>query len=367
MRAASARFAEAVLGSHRIVTRLEVWRGPDMLLDDVPTAEGEVTVDGENQIPGELAITVPAGEGRYLVPRDPFDPLAPFGQRIHVAHGIRYLDDTDELLDLGWWQIESADPDYLAGGLRVTARPLEQILEDARLMQPRQPPPGATFMSELETLVGPRLPVAEDLPAGVTNRAIPAGRLWEGNRLEALSTLAAAWPARLRVDNQGVLRVLAPADELPRTVVLTLSTGEQGVVARWDAPTSRAEIYNAVFARGEEESADARAVAGYAYDSDPASPTFYGGPFGERPMEYASPLLTTTAAASKAARTLLARRLRRTRTVTVELAPDPRIELDDYVRVETPEVRGVGRVASIRTPLGPGTMTLGLDDVEEDT
>lgn len=366
MRAASEKYAEAVLGSHRVIVKLEVWRGGTRLLDSLPFSDGELTDNGEETVPGDLSLTVPAGAARELTPLDPLAPLAPFGQRVYVRHGIRYPDGSEELLPLGWQQIQSTDPEYLTGALRTTGQSLEVILEESKLTQPRQPPSGATFLSELKALVGTRVLFTQTLPAGVTNRAIPKDRVWEGSRLEALSDLAAAWPVRLKVDDQGVLRILRVVDELSRTPVVTLRTGERGVVASWDAPNSREELYNAVFARGEEEAGDARAVAGYAYDTDPKSPTFYGGPFGERPLEYASPLLTTKAQAEKAARTLLNRRLRRTRTVSVELVPDARLQVDDYVRLETPEIVGVGRIASTKLPLGPGTMSLTLDDFTED-
>lgn len=366
MRASSTRFANAVTGSHRIATELESWRGGE-LLGVVEFADGSVEADGERAVPGSLKLTIPAGPSQENVPRDPLHPLAPYGQRIHVSRGVVFQDSTRELLDLGWFQIESCDPDYLSGQLTLEAVSLEEPLDEAKLPTPRQVPAGATFLSELEALVEQRLPVSEVL--GVADRACPTDRLWEGSRLEAIGQLAAAWPARIRCDDQGVLTVLAPVDQLTpaqRTPVLTLETGERGVVAKWNAPTSREELYNAVFARGEEATGDARAVNGYAYDNDPNSPTLYGGPFGERVLEYASPLLATKAAADAAALTILKRRLRRSRTVTVELVPDPRLQLDDYVTLDTPEVKGTGRIAKLVLPLGTGTMTLELDDVEED-
>lgn len=367
MRAASERFAAAVGGSHRVVTRVEVWRGANLLLDDLPLASGgDLKVDGEDSVPGELTLPVPGSED--LVPRDPFAPLAPFGQRLYVRRGIRYLDGREELLDLGWYQIESADPDYLAGGLRVVAKSLEQTLDDALLTNGRQPPSGATFLSELEAIVGQRVPVSDELPTGVTNRTIPSSRFWEpGSRRAVLDQLAAAWPARFRVDDQGLLRILPPVEKLDRTPVLTIATGERGVVASWASPTSREEIYNAVVARGEESGADAKPVLGFAYDAEPSSPTYYGGPFGMKPLEWSSPLLTTAAQAKTAAQTMLNRRLRRTRTVQVEMIPDPRIQVDDYVRLDTPRIKGVGRVASYVMPLDPEVGTLTLDDFREES
>lgn len=370
MRTTTERLARAVRGSHRRTTRVEVWRGGEQLVESLPVSEGSLDVNGENAVPGELTLTVPAGVDRVWDPIHPLDPLAPYGQRLYVSTGVRYLDGTEEVVGLGWFQIRSTDPDYLAGGLSVVADSLEVVLEESKLLEPRAVVAGATYMGEVEALVGHRLPLVEDLPAGVTNRGVPADRIWEGDRLAALGQLGGAWPARFRVDDQGVLRVLPAVDRLPADALEVrheLRTGERGVVASWSAPKSREELYNAVFARGEEETADARQVNGYAYDNDPGSPTYYGGPFGERPLEWSSPLLATKAQADAAARTLLARRLRRRRTITVDMVPDPSVELDDYALVDTPNIYATGRVAAIKLPLTAegGTMSLELDDCEE--
>lgn len=363
MRAASERFAGAVRDSHRARLRVESWRGTELLAESIPVEDGTLVVDGEQPIPGELRIVVPAGIRRQWIPTDPLHPLAPFGQRLYVERGIEYLDGDTEYLGLGWFLITGAAPDPLGQGTQVTAQSLERLLADDRIATPIQPKAGATLFSEVERLVSGRLPV-DELPAALTNRTVPADVTWEQDRLNALGTILAAWPARARVNDEGLLELLAPVPEWHNIgpAVHQLATGERGVVAEWSSDVEREQLYNGVFVSGREAVSDKKQVRGYAWDSDETSPTYYLGPFGRRAFEYASPLLTTVAQCNAAAATMLSKRLRRTRVAVVSMVPDPRLELDDVVEVATPTVEGIGRVSGVALPLrpdgGPATVTL---------
>ena len=361
MRASSARFAAEVVGSHRATFRVEVWRGTELLADAVPVENADLTGDDGASVPHELTLSIPAGPGREWDPTgDPFHPLSPFGQRVFARRGIVYADGTEELLGLGWFLITSSTPDPLGLGIQVRAKGLEQLLEDSKFQRPVQAV--GTFEQEVHRLARGFLPIAARDPA-LVDRAVPSSVIHEDNRMAALIKLAAAWPARFVVDPRGVLRLLPPVPELPGTPVVELHTGERGIVAEWQTSTERSELYNAVFARGEDPNNSELVVEGIAWDDDPASPTYYGGPFGERPLEYASPLLTTEAACQAAAATMLAKRLRRQRVAEVTIVPDPRLELGDWIEVDTPTVSGVGRIAGMKFPVNPdgGPMVLTVE------
>jgi hypothetical protein len=363
MRSASARFAARIVGSHRMITRVESWRGAQLVDGAIPFEDGEVTYDDTQAIPGDLSLTVPAGPNREWDPTgDPFHPLAPFGQRLYVSRGIVFSDGTEELVGVGWFLITDATPDPLGRGVAVKAASLERLLEDATLQNPLNPLPGGTFDSEARRLVGGRLPMIDLAASGLVDRAVPTDRVWEGDRLANLGQIATAWPARIVVDAQGLLAFRPPAASIGVSVA-DLHTGSQGVVASWQTGATRAEIYNAVFARGEVSSADAAPVSGLAWDSDPASPTLFGGAFGEHTLDYSSPLLTTVAECETAAATILAKRLRRNRVAVVEMVPDPRLEANDWVDVNTPTVVGLGRISGYKLPLtaDAGTATLTVE------
>jgi hypothetical protein len=89
----------------------------------------------------------------------------------------------------------------------------------------------------------------------------------------------------------------------------------------------------------------------------------FGGPFNPLPVPfyYFSPLLTTSAQALAAARTILARRQRAAgRTLTFEAIPHPGLEAGDLVTVtSTNLVAAAAVVESLTMPLTPdgGAMT----------
>jgi len=360
MRATTDGFDEVVRDSHVRAVVVESWRGGEQLADDVPVADGDLEVDDDSAVPGSLTITVPAGTDREWDPTgDPFHPLAPFGQRLYLAAGITYHNGTTELLPCGWYLITDAEPDPLGTGIRVKAASLERLLEDDRIMSPLSPLAAGTLYSEAARLCGGKIPF-DDLPAGLVDRAVPSDLTWEESRLAALGRIGTAWPARFRVDDAGLMQALLPIPDTLGPSVLTLATGSRGVVAEWSTSTSREDVWNLVFARGEEDTADKRQVFGSAYDNDPASPTYIYGPFGRKAFELSSPLLTTYAQCEKAAATRLKRLQRRTRRATVSMVPDPRIQLDDVVTLDTPTVKGDGRVAAIKLPLVPEGGPMGL-------
>jgi hypothetical protein len=112
-------------------------------------------------------------------------------------------------------------------------------------------------------------------------------------------------------------------------------------------------MYNAVVARGEQDT-DAAPVQGIAYDTDPASPTRWDGPFRRVPAFYASPMITTVAQAQAAATTRLATYLKsRQQDLTIEILPNPAMDPGlTTVTVVTPRRSVTGRLRRLTLPLG---------------
>jgi hypothetical protein len=188
--------------------------------------------------------------------------------------------------------------------------------------------PSGTFQSTLRGLIEPAV-TAE--VTGLTDRAVPGSMEFDEDRLAALYELLDAWPARARVDEFGVLQVVPDEDG---TSVLELTDGVGGTVVRTDGGDSRGGAATVVVARGQ--AADGTQLQGVAYDQNPESPLFYGGPFNPLPVPYFyfSPLLTTVTQCQLAASTVL-RRIRRaaTHSVHVSLVPHPGLQEGDVVTV----------------------------------
>jgi hypothetical protein len=94
---------------------------------------------------------------------------------------------------------------------------------------------------------------------------------------------------------------------------------------------SREAVYNAVTASGENLSDDFPPVTATVVDSDPTSPTRWDGPWGKRRRFYASPLLTSTGQASRAAAAILATSTGQARTLTISAVCNPALEDGDVI------------------------------------
>lgn len=328
-------------GSHRLLTRVSSWRGGRLLAADIPVISGKWTAGTGTQVQGSITLETSAG----WQADDVDAPLAPYGQRLHVEQ-VLSAGGADHVIDIGWFLITRAviNP---AGNLRVDAADLMQLVVDDRFTSPRQPPAGATFLSETVALAGGWFPVA----SAVADRPLAGLDTsdWTEDRAAALNAVEVAWPAWFRLDRGGVLRVEPkPAVGEP---VRAWAHGQQGAYITRDESFDRAGIYNAVVVRGR--TAEGVDIAATATSTDPG--VGWASPFGRRPMFAFSPLATTQERAQAEADTRAARLAARFREVVVTAPPDPRIDLGDTVRIVGPDgTARDGLVTGIDLPFTPG-------------
>lgn len=350
MRDAGVDLARLLASPHAIRPQVASYLGGELLADDIPVVEATLAVDGGSQVPERLTLTVPARHaGTSWVPAATGDPLSHHGQRLAVAYVLPRRTG-DVALPLGWFVVQSWQLDN--DTVTVEAMGLLQVAADSRLLAPTSPAAGATLGSEFRRLLPPRLPY---LITDLTDRAAPRSLAWDEDRLGALHEIADAWPAQLRVDSDGVLRLRPELPATPGAPVLTWADGEQGTVVEAPVGGTRDQVYNAVVVRSENtDDPDRPPVQATAYDADPASPTYWFGPYGQVPRFASSPLVTTAAQCHAMATKLLRQSLRPSRTRIVRAVPDPRVELDDVVQVSFDGQTVLGWVAGIDLPLTAG-------------
>lgn len=344
-------------GSWIMHTRIESWRGEELLAVDVPVVSGTLTIDSGSNVPERVVFTVPRVDiGFSWDPTHEVDhPLAPYGQQIRVLIGVELGQDLIEWMQLGWFLLASTRVD--GDTVEVEALGLLHIIAEARLTSPFQPT--GTFLSTLRDLIEPAL--TADV-TGLVNRNIPNIPAWEEDRLGGLSELLDSWPAVAYMTPEGLLAVVPDTDSA--LSVMDLTDGDNGTVVKWSGDTTRDDVYNMVVARGQKS--DGTVVQGIARDEDPLSPSRYGGPFNQFPVPffYFSPLLSTVAQCQAAAQTVLKRKKKQAaKRLQAEVVPNPSLQVRDRVTVT-----GAGLteqaciIDSLQLPLTPtsGSMMLGL-------
>jgi hypothetical protein len=345
----SGRFLARLAESHRVAAEVKLFLTDGRVIDLEHTG-GSVTVDRSQAIRRTCTVTVadPA-----LIPRTPADQLATYGARLRIARGVEYGDGTRELVPLGVFRLDSVTGDVNDGPVTLSGKDLSACVADDKFTAPYTV--SGTVLDAIGAIIGRSLP-GTDILAAIDNTAIGT-RTWdiEADPWAAAQEVAAAAGADVYATVDGlfaVARLPALTDVDP---VWAVEAAEGGVYVSASRAMSSAGVHNGVLARGENSSDNAPAVSYLATDDDPGSPTYWGGPFGRRPMFYSSSTLTTLGACQQAAEFKLRDARAPNSTGDLTSLPNPALEPGDVIRVTHPDgTRELHQIASFSVPLDEG-------------
>lgn len=347
-------------GDFQMFTKVESWRGTNLLDDDVPIDTGTETVDVTLNVPESIHLTVPAVyEGVNYAPGDDVNhPLAPWGQRLRILVGVGVSGGGIEWIRRQWCYI--TDTEVEGDTVTVTASGLLGLVLEAGLISPVVA--AGQFSDMLRRLVEPAMTV--DLTLAPPDRTIVGAVTWDDSRLDAVGDLLDGWTAVAYQDENGVLIVLPPGDAL--TAEADFTDGVGGTAMQWGTVINREGAASVVVARGN--TVTGVDVQGVAYDTDPASPTWYRGLFNPLSVPYVwySPLLSSTSQCNAAAAIILSRRkAQAARRVTTSAVPNLALQARDAVTVTSARLGLNGRfgiVDQLTMPLTAksGPMELGV-------
>jgi Domain of unknown function (DUF5047) len=340
-------FRAALRYSHRIATRVDAYHGSTLVLADVPFSAGSVSIDGSSDVRRSLSLSVadPA-----LAPTDESSVLTPFAAELKVYRGITYPDGTQELAPLGVFRVDSVSVRN-GGAVEVSGPDRSRQIADARFMAAQQSRTTNRVTAEIARLVAEVDAAWSPLAVSIPQTGYTPAVTWEEDRRAAIGDLAASVGAEFYFNADGD-PVLAAIPAVTDPVAWWVDAGESGVLIDHEQATTRERTYNAVVARGERTD-NTPPVRATAYDTDTASPTRWGGPFGKVPRFYASPLLTTTTQAAAAARAILDRTRALHRQLRLSAVPNPALDAGDVIAVRFPDGRYERHVIDKLTiPLG---------------
>ncbi len=341
--------SELVAGVARYWSTVDVWRGGELLAEDIPMLSGSTS---KSVTDGALTETASIDVARFAdgvdwAPQSPLDPLAPAGQRLVVKTIMADVFGVEYETQVGVFRLEVTD-EKDDGVLQVDGVGVLADIADGRLTAPFAPRSSGTLQSEARRLVPPGWGIEFD--GALVDRPCPQSLEWSDDRLGALAMIVSAFPARLRVDASGQLRVLPPLGDVPVDTDWTLTDGERvspdaiATVVKAPRRWTRDGIFNTVVVRGAATDDPAKpAVQGVAQKLAGPYAADWGG-FGVIPTFPTNPLMTTRAQMTAAAQAMLADALRPARRVVVECASDPRIDVDDSVTVRRGEKDGAWEV-----------------------
>lgn len=345
----SDRFLARLAESHRPVTEVLLIRTDGEVVPLEHTG-GSVSVDRGQAIRRTCTVTT---ADVSLIPRTPADKLAMYGARLRISRGVDYGDGSSELVPLGMFRLDAVGGDPTDGPATLTGKDISASVADDKLTAPYRAV--GTAAGAIEALILRSLPTATVIATAV-DAAIGA-RTWdvEADPWAAVQEIAAAIGAVCFANPDGIFTIGVLPDLLTTDPVWAVEATEGGVYVKGSRGMSADKVFNGVQARGESAEANTAPVSWLATDDDTGSPTYWGGPFGRRPMFYSSSTLTTVAACQAAANLKLAAARAPNATGDFSALPNPALEIGDVIRVTHPDgLRELHQVQSFSVPLDEG-------------
>lgn len=294
---------------------------------------GAVTLDSGAAIRGRLDLELADDGLRNLIPTNPTDLLTPYGTEIRVARGIRFPDGTAEVISLGIFRIRQVDTLDTGDSLTIRLTGLDRWsrFADARFERTTIIPSGTNKMTAILQLAQEAWPdVPHDLPSTTATLGQQIAERGD-DRGELMRDIAASMGQEIFFDGSGILTA-RPIAQATDTARWQLTEGQNGLLLEasrgWDAE----RVYNKVIASGEPMD-DVPPVCAQVWDDNPNSPTYFYGPFGQRPRFYVSSMLSTAQQAQTAAAGILAKAIGTSQKVDFGSIVNPAMEPGTVVRV----------------------------------
>ncbi|MFJ9740807.1 DUF5047 domain-containing protein [Streptomyces sp. NPDC101166] len=342
----SDRFLARIAESHQVATEVQLFLTDGRVLPLEHTG-GSVQVDRSQAIRRTCTVTI---ADPTLIPRTPTDQLAVYGARLRIARGVYYGDGSTETVPLGVFRLDEVGGDVNDGPVTLQGKDLAAVVQDDKLTAPWLA--SGTVVSAVTALVQRSLADAE-VTSTIVDTAI-GRRIFdvEADPWAACQEIAAAAGAEVYFNADGVAVIATLPDIATASPVWDIEAGESGVYIRANRGMSSAGVHNGVLARGENTADNVAPVSALVTDSDPNSPTYWGGPYGRRPRFYSSPTLITTNACTAAATLLLAQAKAPNASGDISSLPNPALEPGDILRLIHPDSsRELQQAASFTVPL----------------
>lgn len=267
-----------------------------------------------------------------LVPTGPQSRLGPYGAEVAVYRGITYTDGTTEVMPWGVFGIQTSVATATTMTTRIDGLDRFKALADAALtaeMKITAGTNGATAIVNLIAAVNPKMVVV----ATPCDHTLPETVIRVDDDIASrIVEMAQMIGFEIFMDHAGTC-VLQP-EPVASDPVASLTIGAAGTVTDLRLTLDRGNAVNQVTVIGKSTTATT-AVKATATDTNPLSPTCWGGPFGRKPLKpfITNPLLATTAQAQAVADARLARSKGVPKVIELDAVPNPAIQASDAVIV----------------------------------
>lgn len=349
----SAAFAQRITASHTVATNVTVCDAVGNILATLNVTDGDVRADKRNAIRRTCSVTLTDPTGAYT-PADITDLLAPNGNELRVYRGAKLANGTTELVPLGVFGIEQVEIDDNGERLTIKVEGSDRAakLQRARFTDVYTIASGTNYATAIQTLLNSRVTglTYSFMTTALTTPSIVVAE--QQDPWKQAQDLAANIGAELYFDVTGVVVLRPEPNPSTSPVVWTYTDGHDAMILAVNRVLQRTNVYNHFVVTGEGTGV-ATPVRAESKDTDPSSPTYYLGPFGDVPRFYSSPLITTTAQAQSVADAFLNRVRGLVEDVRFPSLVNPAHEPGDVVTITRARagVSGTFLIDSLEIPL----------------
>lgn len=269
MYAISDDYLAALMGSHEMVTQVDVFDSDGIIAADVPIEDGSITATLMSDVTRSGTLSV----ARHLRDAGLFDPLT---HRVRIHTGARGW----PLIPIFTGRVQDA-VDNDSGLIQVPVSDAGQDVLDADFEQPWRAATPGLIPAEMQRILHDVDPTFA-LNVTTTGTAATPEITWETSRGEAMDKLAAAingiWQAN-RVGSFDLYDNPYRSTAVPELAVV-LRDGPDGTLVSCVETVSRSEVRNSI-TLVVERADNSPPLRVTVRDTNPNSPTFWGGKFGK--------------------------------------------------------------------------------------
>jgi hypothetical protein len=354
MLAASAALQASLRTSHVVAIQADIYM-PGQAPFSVPVQGGSLMLDRTARVRRTGSIQIPWTDELVRLGVVADARTLPFGSYVKISRGVRYGDGSRELIQIAYLRVASVSWQTHEDTATIELSDRMAQVADEPLLAPyvaSGKKPSAAAIELAQAVFGGTITYTSTVnPASepVLNDVIyKAG----DERAEKIADLALAVGAEAFFDELGNFR-FEPLPSVGTAAVWTIDAGATGVMISADEALDRTRVFNGALVEGQNAASDPP-VSALVVDSDPSSPTLWGGPFGKVARYETTAAVQTVPQAQAAAQALLTNQLGLERQVRITAVPNPLLVPEDTVQLVFPDGSAeLHLIEAISVPLDP--------------
>lgn len=342
-------YKAALTKSHRITVRAEVLR-QGLKIADLGITGGKVSVSRTQAARRRCTLTL---SDATLMPKNYSDLLWPAGNEVKVYRGIAGVQE----FSLGVFRISkpSVDDDGIP---LVTLEGIDRARQISRTLNsaPISIVRNTLVHVAIKNVIQARVPWMTDSMFNfeVTAHTHPGGWIMPGDNIwKVVNDMAIAAGMELYFDNEGLCTLKTIEDPLNSATDWDLSEGQASTTISVKRSIDDEKAING-YVVSAQNSGNTAPITASSWDTDPSSPTYYLGPFGQQPEFIQTDQVSTLSQAQAMADGLKRKNIGFLESVSAMCVPNPAMTESDvlYIKRNASGIDYLGVAESLEIPLG---------------